>query len=375
MVFNMTDQFKNSIFSTLKYTKCSYRHLNLYKMPVNEVDISQWNEIISILNNLFKEHKIHARGFVHTASGGISASSKNGFQHLSCYEVRSTASMHECIINCIVYGEKITCRVQYWHGKPQVSNEKLSGTKAFKKLKEEFSKNNINLEDYYISNGKEIKQTIPKPLREMANAAYCNTTISHCYHIDINSAYPFAMTLLYPEWKPTINKLYEKRHGNPIYKNILNFSYGYFQSRNLGYKLAHVSKYCIEYTIQRLHKLSKILSDNNCTVISYNTDGIWFKCQDGRTLYALENKSSKELGYYKLDHKNCTCRFKSANAYEYIENNKYNVVYSGLTTLDKIKPRSKWKWGDIYKATEIVFTESNEYGIINTIEGVNYDQL
>ena len=39
---------------------------------------------------------------------------------------------------------------------------------------------------------------------------------------------------------------------------------------------------------------------------------------------------------------------KNAN-YEFIEDGKYTPVVRGKTKLDRVKPRSEWQWGDIFK--------------------------
>ena len=90
-----------------------------------------------------------------------------------------------------------------------------------------------------------------------------------------------------------------------------------------------------------------------------NTDGIWF-------IGTPTNLSSKLLGEFEEDHKNCTLRIKSSGAYEYIEDGKYHPVLRGKTKLDRIKPRDKWQWGDIYQedAQPIMLTFNKNKGIV-----------
>ena len=85
-------------------------------------------------------------------------------------------------------------------------------------------------------------------------------------------------------------------------------------------------------------------------VISYNTDGVWY---DGE-IYHGEGEGPN-LGQWSNDHVNCMFRAKSAGAYEFIEDGKYYPVVRGQTTLDAIKPRSSWEWGDIYKSTSLQY--------------------
>ena len=39
-----------------------------------------------------------------------------------------------------------------------------------------------------------------------------------------------------------------------------------------------------------------------------------------------------------------------------LKNGVYYPVIRGRTTLDSIKDRAEWCWGDIYKAVEILYT-------------------
>ena len=83
--------------------------------------------------------------------------------------------------------------------------------------------------------------------------------------------------------------------------------------------------------------------NNGRHLILTNVDGIWYTGD----IYHGDGEGDK-LGQWSNDHMNCTCRAKSAGAYEYIENGEYHAVVRGSTNLDKIKPRDQWVWGDIY---------------------------
>lgn len=343
---------------TIKFAPSSLKNKpNLIKFPVTKVTLEEWNEIVSKYNKMYEEDLIH-RGFVFTKSGAISTTKENLMHNNCCYEVRQTRYMHELIINC---GQG-RARVQYDHG--QTPQEKsCSGHKAFSKLQREFKKDGIDLSTYFITNGKEIKETIPKPLITLCILP--DITYTNVYHIDINSAYPYAMTIKVPEWKKTIERIYDGRMNNTMNKSVLNMSYGWFQCQYFGYKLAHISKFCIEYTIEYLKKITNKILNNGCSAICYNTDGIWFKCDNPEYIKELEKEASYKLGGFKIDHKNCSIRFKSAGCYEYIEDGIYTPVVRGRTNLDDLKPRKEWEWGDIYKAIPHVFYNSTEeYGII-----------
>ena len=194
---------------------------------------------------------------------------------------------------------------------------------------------------------------------------------TNAYHLDINSAYPYFMTKKYPEWYKTINRIFEQRAQHKEYKCVLTYSYGYFQSKYYGYKLADVSKYCVEETIKLLIQTKEVLEKNNCLALAYNTDGLWFTDKSGKIAEAIEKEvCGNKLGQFKLDHKNCQIRFKSDGCYEFIENGKYKPVVRGKTTYDSYKSREDWQWGDIYRCGEPFkyYDSATEYGVIEEVQ-------
>lgn len=354
-------------FDNIKYADPTIE-INQYKIPVTQVNRQEYNNIVTTLNDLYNRNEID-KGFIHTPSGGISIDADNLRHNINCYEIRSSKSSHEIIC---VNGDGLF-RAQYYHGANDIQEKrKISGTQAIKRFEKELKKDGINLKDYYIENGKEVKATIPKPKIALADPRFKDRTFEGCHHIDLNSAYPYVMTLMYPEWATTINRLYEKRKKNNTYKCILNYSYGYFQSKYFGYKLANVSKKCIEWVRDKLDELTKFLEDNGCVVLAWNTDGIWYQ---GKRFMQFDDHT---LGGIKTDYTNCKIRFKSKGAYEFYgidtETHQfgYHPVVRGLTTLDLIKPREKWVWGDVMNCTGLKLEET-ETGIINIYEGEDED--
>lgn len=339
--------------------------VNFMKIPCNQVDLEEYNKVVRWLNKRYEKGKIK-RGFTWTKSGGLCIDHNVIYTQFNNYEVKSSTSMHEVVIMTEINDVQYVTRIQYRHGTVKNNPLEVSGRRAFVTLRKELRKDNINIEDYKIDNGEEVKKTIPKPLIGVKNKMIFGLTFEHCYHLDLNSAYPAAMGDLYPEWKPTLNRLYNRRHRSPVYKAVLNEAYGFMQSKWVKYQYSHISKYCIEKTIERLKINEEILEKNGCIVLGFNTDGIWFQCENSKIMLELEQaKCSKELGSMKLDHKDCKMRYKSDGAYEYIENGKYTPVVRGATNLDDYKDRKDWEWGDIYKAVEKRFVMScDEYGVI-----------
>lgn len=338
-------------------------NVNKYKIPCNRVSLETYNYYVRYYNELYELGEIN-RTFIKSQSHGISIA-KDAIKHnINCYEVFNTNAMHEIII--VNYDG--STRIQYWHGmhtKLDDDISRISGSNAFKYFTEELAKDGIDIKKYYIDNGREVKESIPKPLIGCTNKLFYDKTFDNCHHLDINQAYPYAMTLMIPEWTQTIQRLYEKRKTSAKYKAILNYSYGYFQAKHWGAKLAHISKFCVQHTIDALMSWTSIIEANNGTVLGYNTDGIWYQGE----LLNIPDDTQKRLGGVKYDHKNCTLRFKSDGAYEFIENGKYYPVLRGSTNLDTWKPRDLWQWGDIYKAVVKLLTMSEtEYGVIKEVE-------
>lgn len=353
-----------------KYKSASItKDINYLKIPCTQIEsLDEYNEVVRYLNDLYDKGEIN-RGFEWTKSGGISL--KHIYHQLNNYEVKrnTPGTFHEIIIITIIDYKEYVMRLQYWTGTTKNQKIPIPGKRAYMSFKYELLKDGIDIEMYKISReeGEQVKANIPSPLIKVANRAFLNKTFEHCYHLDLNSAYAAGMAELYPEWKPTIERIYDNRKGSPLKKAILNETYGFMQSRMVGYKFTHISKYCVESCINKLNKLTDILNSNDSTVIiAYNTDGIWFQCLDIDFITWIEKNICREtLGQAKIDFRDCKLRYKSPGAYEFIERGKYHVVLRGFCNKDKVKPRDEWEWGDIYNIIEYMFKESlEEYGII-----------
>lgn len=337
------------------------KNINKMFISTSKVDLETYNYYVRYFNNLYNNGEIN-QGFKRTHSRGISITRDALYHNLNCYEVTSTNAMHELMVIC----ELGMARIQYWHGttnKLKQENSQISGTNAFNLFKDELRKDGIMIEQYYVTpeQGRKIKETIPSPLIKCTSKMIYNRIFENVHHLDINQAYPFAMTLMYPEWKPTIERLYEKRQTNKKWKAVLNYSYGYFQAKHFGCKLAHVSKYCIEKTIDTLMLLTEYINKNGGLVLAYNTDGVWYQGD----ILPFPEEQQHQLGGIKYDHLNCTIRFKSDGAYEFIEDGKVYPVVRGSTNFDTWKSRDQWEWGDIYKVSINKLVESkDEYGVI-----------
>lgn len=252
---------------------------------------------------------------------------------------------------------------------------------AFNTFKSICKKFGVDLDSYIIDNGAEVKKEIEKTMICMGDRKLTGenkTYIAH--HIDIHSAWPAALARLHPEFKKPIEYIYKmkeeeskkgKDSSNNIYKAILNYSIGWMQSiSKSNAKWAHLSRDAINDNNRFMRELAQELSNSGRMVLAYNTDGIWYT---GEVYHG--NGEGHELGQWENDHINCRIRFKSAGSYEYIENGKYKPVVRGKTKLEQIKPRSEWKWGDIFTelAGEIIkFKFIEGIGIVPD-EGEEYE--
>ena len=132
-------------------------------------------------------------------------------------------------------------------------------------------------------------------------------------------------------------------------KALLNYGIGAMQSLKLaGYRYPELSRRAIEWTRQQLEDMTvRILRiDPDSEIIAYNTDGMWVKFSSRISLMLLEEEVAfgHELGQWKVDHVVEKLRFKSAGAYEFVEQGEYHAVVRGIPkTISK-----DFKWGDIY---------------------------
>lgn len=227
----------------------------------------------------------------------------------------------------------------------QLKNEDaktISGGTAFKCFKSICKKHNIELEDFAIDNGEEVKKSINKAPVMFGKPYYENMIFEHVYHLDLNSSFMAGIAKEYSELKAPINEIYNKRKENDIYKKVLTNSWGYFQSEYVNYRFSQLSKAGIDYNNKMLEQITKKLINQGFIIISYNTDGIWYTHPDNK-IYHDDNEGI-QLGQWKHDHKDCKFQAKSPRSYHFIENGEHHVVISGITRLDAQKPRTEWTW-------------------------------
>ena len=329
----------------LKHAKPS-RNTNYLLIPVNVINITK--EGAKIFNKIYFYLKgLNLNTLERTYSGGIKSGSK---RHGPSWDVIQTRN---CVEITAVLPEG-SWRIQF----RTVLPKGLSGKRAFLKFKKILGKRGIDLEKYAVENGEEIKKTIEKPLIGAAHEAYYDLVLDNVNHIDFHSSFAAGLANTHPEFAEVLEELYRRREENEEYKHILNFSIGYMQSsKGCKARFAQLAKDAIADNNKRVKFLAETLEKKGRMVISFNTDGIWYK---GAVYHGPGEGDG--LGEWHNDHINCRFRAKSAGAYEYIEGENYFPVVRGASDESK----KNWSWGDIYseEAEPEKFMFSEEKGVI-----------
>ena len=157
-----------------------------FRLPINKLDFPRLSlkandEGMRILNELIAvldKEKISRRGLCRTKSGGICQASKFG------YDVDRTKNGIELIFMGLIGRNPCGFRVSF-SNMAAVNELGVTGRGSFFKMKEEFLKDGVDLEKYAVENGKEIKETITKPLIEMGLGVKAGVTYHHVNHIDL----------------------------------------------------------------------------------------------------------------------------------------------------------------------------------------------
>lgn len=328
----------------LKHTAASSR-LNYLLIPVTTFNICK--EGAKDFNKIYfwlRKQKLHK--LERTPSGSI----KNG-PHVKrpAWDIKVN---HYCVELTVVM-DGSAWRIQFRTKLPKG----MSGRKAFSLFKRLLLKDGIDLEDYAIENGEEVKKEIEHYLVKPYHRFYIDKTYDKAHHIDFHSSFAGGLANTHPEFKKTLDWLYENREKDEINKNILNFSIGYMQSiAGCKARWAHLSKDAIADNNKRLLNLVEKLEKSGRTVLLLNTDGVWYN----GSIYHGEGEG-EGLGEWHNDHTNCKFRMASAGAYEFIENDIYHPVIRGIPNDTK----TEWQWGDIYKEKAIpsIFSFTEERGV------------
>ena len=341
------------------------RKVNALLIPVTLIDrdmagAREFNKVYHMCLN--SDYRIITR----TPSGGISQA--RGVFRAPCWDVRHLGShiVELTIIDC-----DGMWRIQF-RTKPEETKKKKKnfGRKAFATFKEVCQSFGLNLDDYAITpqEGLKAKEQIDSLLIQFHRPGFANKIFTNVHHLDFRSSFPTGLINTHPEFREVVQHIYDNRFkDNDKFKMVLNASIGMMQSRMMQNRWAHLARDAILDNNNRVRAMADKLLKAGNIVLLYNTDGIWY-CGD---IYH-DDQEGDGLGSWHTDHKSCKFRAKSEGAYEFIEDGKYHVRLRGKTKLDKVKPRSKWEWGDIYHpdAEVIEFTWKDGVGLLKDGEVV-----
>lgn len=345
------DNYFNELFD--KYNVKKILKLNQYQITTihlafTESDVGIFNEAYSHCVNSNLGH------IVRTKSGALKQGECFLGNKYSYDIVKTNAGIR---LTIIIASKAIALTV----GRVMDMDKEIAPFKAWQVFVKELQADGIDINDYVISKERAIleKMQIESPPIKMF---VHDEVLENVHHIDYHNSFPAGLCNTHPEFRPTIKRLYEKRKEDPVYKAILNYSIsGCFQSEKSPWnmKWTHLCKDARNDNNARIRRLSDFLQLNGRKIIGYNTDGIWYQ---GDVYHGPGE--GKDLGKWENDHINCTFRAKSDGAYEFIEDGVYTPVLRGLTTLDMVKPREEWQWGDIYTQEVISYKFIDGEGLV-----------
>ena len=320
------------------------RDLNLMlvpcvKIPTTEAGMKEFNHILELSEESGLENVIEF-----SRSGGVTVRRDKIRRGVG---LRVLSSVLELVIvdfpRCI--------RFQFRSESPKKGLD-ISGRKAFSVFKKICRRFGVDLEDYAIEDGEEIKKQIPAPLIGVIKAKL-GVLYEGCHHIDFHSAYMGALAETGDPFRMIVDYIYNKREKEENeekkneWKAVLTNTFGYMQSKIAGYRWAHFSLEMIKRTREKLLDLSERLRESGRIPLFFNTDGIWYAGE----IYHGEGEG-KKAGEWENNHENAKIYFKSPGCYAFEENGVFKPVCKGRYKFDSIKPRDKWTWEDFFKLDE-----------------------
>ena len=125
-------------------------------------------------------------------------------------------------------------------------------------------------------------------------------SIPNCYKYDINGAHTDALAEMFPKAKLLIIDLYNRRHQEPVNKDIVNYFVGMLVSK--GHRKTY--NWIVQRTTKSLYKAMDMLGGH---MIYVNTDGCVIAAPKALIT------ASKELGQFKLEYNGTVFIYKDKN--------------------------------------------------------------
>ena len=197
-------EFSHTEIKSIK--ELNYINIKCSLLTPNMENAEKFNKILHYLQENVK-YKVHR-----TKSGGIS---KSYIVRLPSYDYKYSIAGAELLI-LTAFG---SYRIQFRPKLAEENNEKsMSGRKAFNKFKEILSENGIDLDDYAVDNGEEIKKEIEKPLIKMDRELFISTEdhngFKNAHHIDFHNSFS---TYFFVCWHSIDNFLHLRRNSSFSY--------------------------------------------------------------------------------------------------------------------------------------------------------------
>lgn len=326
-----------------KYKSAPLVHnANYMLIPVTVFDITDAG--MQEFNEVYEFHCKNYAGMhtPRTRSGGICTD--RGIFRPPCWDVQVSSSCIE-ITSLLINGMR---RFQFRQSNAN-NPEVMGGRQAIRLFSKHFKRlTGINLSEYQIDNGIDVRADVPKYLVKV-NETYIRETaciedariLKNMHHADFHQSFPAGLANTHPEFRSTIEYFYTNRKRKPEYKGCLNSLIGIMWSpsyKNACY--AQLARDAIADNNKRVMELTQALEDAGRIPLLWNTDGVWYMGEE----YHGDGEGPG-LGEWQNDHTNCVLRIKSRGAYEFIEDGEYHSVIRGVRLTD----RENWKWGDIFK--------------------------
>ena len=283
-------------------------------------DVNEFNEIIAYCQS-------HPREYELTENGAIKSDTlmTDGW----CWDNKNKVSHNTFSIILIKGG--LLYQFTFWPGKDEQEEKGITGGHALQRFRDKcgyLARNYAMTDNAQIA---EVKKEIKKPLICLTSIGELlqGREIHDVKHLDIHSAYPAALCKAHPEFYDYFNELYEGRHAHPEYKCYLNFCIGAMQSLKLpGRRYPELARDAINGNVDYILEKTERMIRKGFSVIGYNTDGIFYTHPLGLEYH--DEDEGDAMGQWRTDHRFEKIRFKSAGAYEYIEDGEYHAFVRGI---------------------------------------------
>lgn len=310
----------------------------LYSNPIDE---QTWNQIVDFL----KTECSHWHKLVLTSSNGISTRFFDDVQILPCWIIdkpKDAATRSEILI--LGFGRMWKLQLR----KAECEEDDIDGYKSWNFVKKELKKDGVDLWSYKDKTSTKdqlliSRTSIPRRNTETLSPVLAEKELKDVYKLDFNSFFPHCLSVAFPEFRPTMERLFEQRKENPKIKKYLVSFTGDLYSW-CGGRFAWMAVKMMTIARKMMLDLENRVKQFGALVLFEKIDAIYILSSRG--CYKDEN-CGQNLGQYKIEHYK-RFWFDGPGTQEMIdENGVFEVKAQGRRELDSKKPRSEWTWGDV----------------------------